>query len=124
MQRATISLCAAIALTLGLTASVSAAGHNCADYPTQEAAQAELDRDPSDPNNLDGDGNGIACEGNPSGGTSTGGDTTGGDTTGTGGTLPASGIGPLGSSGTSPWPLVLAALATVIGAVGVRVRRA
>jgi hypothetical protein len=35
---------------------------DCADFATQPEAQLELDRDESDPNNLDGDGDGIACE--------------------------------------------------------------
>jgi Tol biopolymer transport system component len=35
---------------------------DCADFATQQEAQAELERDPSDPNNLDADGDGIACE--------------------------------------------------------------
>ena len=36
---------------------------DCADFDTQRQAQAELDRDPSDPNTLDTDDDGIACEG-------------------------------------------------------------
>ena len=35
---------------------------DCADFPTQQAAQRELESDPSDPNNLDADDDGIACE--------------------------------------------------------------
>lgn len=35
---------------------------DCASFDSQESAQAELDRDPSDPNNLDSDGNGRACD--------------------------------------------------------------
>ncbi len=35
---------------------------NCSDFDSQEAAQAELQNDPTDPNNLDDDNNGIACE--------------------------------------------------------------
>ena len=34
---------------------------DCADFATQQEAQAELERDPSDPNNLDADGDGEAC---------------------------------------------------------------
>lgn len=41
---------------------------NCDDFATQADAQAVLDADPSDPNRLDEDGDGIACEGLPSGG--------------------------------------------------------
>ena len=35
---------------------------NCDDFSSQEEAQAELESDPSDPNNLDADDDGIACE--------------------------------------------------------------
>src|SRR5687768_15108961 len=40
----------------------TAADLDCADFATQQEAQAELARDPSDPNNLDADNDGIACE--------------------------------------------------------------
>jgi len=43
---------------------------DCADFEFQEDAQAVLDQDPSDPNGLDGDGDGVACEELPSRGTS------------------------------------------------------
>ena len=36
--------------------------YDCASFGSQESAQAELDRDPSDPNNLDENGDGTACE--------------------------------------------------------------
>lgn len=35
---------------------------NCADFSTQEEAQDVFDADPSDPNQLDDDDDGIACE--------------------------------------------------------------
>jgi hypothetical protein len=35
---------------------------DCDDFSSREAAQAVLDADPSDPNNLDMDDDGIACE--------------------------------------------------------------
>jgi excalibur calcium-binding domain-containing protein len=35
---------------------------NCSDFTTQAEAQAALLEDPSDPNGLDNNGNGIACE--------------------------------------------------------------
>ena len=41
---------------------------DCADFATQEEAQAVLDVDPSDPNGLDADSDGIACEELPGGG--------------------------------------------------------
>jgi hypothetical protein len=46
---------------------------NCTDFTTQEQAQAVFNRDRSDPNNLDGDNDGIACENLPSGTTSSAG---------------------------------------------------
>jgi hypothetical protein len=36
--------------------------YDCASFGSQESAQAELERDPSDPNNLDADNDGQACE--------------------------------------------------------------
>lgn len=35
---------------------------DCESFGSQESAQTELDRDPSDPSNLDPDGNGQACD--------------------------------------------------------------
>ena len=35
---------------------------NCADFPSQAAAQRELDQNPKDSNNLDANNNGKACE--------------------------------------------------------------
>lgn len=35
---------------------------DCADFANQEEAQAEFDSDPADPNNLDADNDGEACE--------------------------------------------------------------
>jgi LPXTG-motif cell wall-anchored protein len=40
---------------------------NCEDFTTQSEAQAVLDADLSDPNRLDADGDGIACETLPAG---------------------------------------------------------
>jgi hypothetical protein len=36
--------------------------YDCASFGSQSSAQFELARDPSDPNNLDADGNGKACD--------------------------------------------------------------
>jgi hypothetical protein len=38
---------------------------NCADFASQARAQAVLRADPTDPNHLDADRDGIACESNP-----------------------------------------------------------
>ena len=39
--------------------------YNCADFASQADAQAVLRADPSDPNRLDADKDGIACERSP-----------------------------------------------------------
>jgi hypothetical protein len=36
--------------------------YDCASFGSQQSAQAELERNPSDPNDLDPDGNGRACD--------------------------------------------------------------
>lgn len=46
---------------------------DCSDFATQAQAQAEYDADPTDPNMLDDDGDGEACETLPSGGATGGG---------------------------------------------------
>jgi micrococcal nuclease len=67
---------------------------DCGDFRSQAEAQTELERDPSDPNNLDGDDDGEACETYPygaggagAGGGSAGGGSAGGDGAGGGGDL-------------------------------------
>jgi hypothetical protein len=39
--------------------------YDCGDFDSQQEAQRVLVRDPSDPNNLDADNDGIACEDYP-----------------------------------------------------------
>jgi Excalibur calcium-binding domain len=41
--------------------------YNCADFVTRAQAKIVLERDPSDPHNLDGDGDGVPCEDLPAG---------------------------------------------------------
>jgi hypothetical protein len=48
-------------------AEAQADQYDCESFGSQQSAQVELDRDPSDPNNLDPDGNGIACDDRPYG---------------------------------------------------------
>lgn len=43
-------------------AAAQADQYDCASFGSQQSAQAELERHPSDPNNLDTDGNGRACD--------------------------------------------------------------
>src|SRR5918994_6672337 len=52
----------------GKPAEAQADQYDCASFGSQQSAQVELDSDPSDPNNLDSDGNGIACDNHPYGG--------------------------------------------------------
>ncbi|MFB6626330.1 excalibur calcium-binding protein [Streptomyces sp. NPDC056374] len=66
------SVVAGIALALASIAPLSGVAHaqdlDCRDFRYQEEAQAEFDRDPSDPNRLDedqGSDDGIACEALP-----------------------------------------------------------
>ncbi len=70
---AALSLLAVAALLAWAVFGVAPAGAqddlDCSDFATQEGAQAAYDRDPSDPNGLDADGDGIACESLPRGGT-------------------------------------------------------
>ena len=47
--------------------------YNCADFQTRAQVKEVLERDPSDPHYLDGDGDGIPCEELPSGGGSSAG---------------------------------------------------
>jgi hypothetical protein len=60
-----------IALTAGMSilmlGTAVAADVNCDDFATQAEAQAVLAADPSDPNGLDRDGDGQACENLPGG---------------------------------------------------------
>lgn len=66
--RATLTVLATAGLTVVLAGPASAADLNCSDFATQAEAQAVLDANPADPNNLDQDNDGIACESLPSGG--------------------------------------------------------
>ena len=55
---------AAVVFAPGMLATPSQAQDgdlDCADFATRAEAQAALDRDPSDPNGLDADNDGIAC---------------------------------------------------------------
>ena len=51
-----------VGLSVPMAGTASAADVDCADFPTQGQAQAVLVADPSDPNGLDGNKNGTACE--------------------------------------------------------------
>ncbi len=65
MLRALLLAGLACLLITALPSSASAAGKNCSDFPNRAAAQAWLDADPGDPDGLDGDHDGAACESLP-----------------------------------------------------------
>jgi Excalibur calcium-binding domain len=54
-------------LSIPLTGTAVAADLDCADFATQAEAQAVLAADPGDPNRLDADDDGQACEDHPYG---------------------------------------------------------
>lgn len=61
-----VPLLAALLLTgLVPAAAAQAKDLNCSDFGTQAAAQRHLNADPSDPDNLDTDHDGVACESLP-----------------------------------------------------------
>ena len=57
----------AAALSFGMSGTASAADLDCKDFATQADAQAVFNATPGDPNRLDRDGDGIACETLPGG---------------------------------------------------------
>lgn len=70
---AAVTLAAGMSLTFTAPA-LAQQDYNCSDFATQEEAQAEYEKDKSDPHGLDGDNDGVACESLPSsGGTGDGG---------------------------------------------------
>lgn len=65
MRRTATLLCAAAALVLtvaGPALATHSGDLDCDDFSSQADAQAHLDAHPSDPDNLDPDGDGVACE--------------------------------------------------------------
>lgn len=64
-----LSLMSMLLMLMLSPAAVAQDDLNCDDFATQAEAQATLDADPSDPNNLDADDDGIACEDTFGGGT-------------------------------------------------------
>lgn len=111
---------------------------NCDDFPNQDAAQDNLIANPGDPNGLDANDNGIACESFFGGGDSSG-SGGGGDDSDSGevaeedtssddadavddvAELPETGTGPLASS-SETLIAMLAASALLCGAVATTVR--
>ena len=62
MRRTIVVLAAGVVLALWATPAFAQDDQNCADFPSQAAAQAHLRQDPSDPDRLDADNDGVACE--------------------------------------------------------------
>jgi hypothetical protein len=56
-----------LAVAIFVPGAAQAQDRNCRDFSTQAEAQAVLNQDRSDPNNLDSDNDGIACEDLPGG---------------------------------------------------------
>ncbi|OLZ59744.1 excalibur calcium-binding domain-containing protein [Amycolatopsis keratiniphila] len=65
------SLFGPASVAFALAEAPAIADLNCRDFQYQEDAQAELEKDRSDPHNLDDDNDGIACETRPKRGTAT-----------------------------------------------------
>jgi hypothetical protein len=65
MRRLTLALAGAVILLVSLAPVAGAADLDCKDFPSQAAAQANLNANPSDPNHLDADHDGKACEAFP-----------------------------------------------------------
>jgi hypothetical protein len=59
---ALFALCLLALLVFASAVSAQEEQLDCASFGSQESAQAELERDPSDPFNLDSNNNGQACE--------------------------------------------------------------
>jgi len=126
-----------VGLSVPLTGTAFAADtFNCGDFATQALAQAEFDKDRTDPNQLDGDDDDQACEDftySPAAAAAPSAGQTGGSA-GQVGTLPVGGVaagdgssaGQLGEDGgSSPLPYVLGGLAfTAAGGAAFAARRA
>ncbi len=62
MMLAMLSMTASLLFTSAATAQPGANVYNCSDFDSQEQAQLVYNFDTTDPNGLDADGDGIACE--------------------------------------------------------------
>lgn len=91
---------------------------DCEDFATREQAQDVLDADRTDPNNLDSNGNGLACENLPAPGTpNVAPAPAGGVAAGGGGTAQA------GPSGTAVGLTVAGVVSAAAVGAGLRTRR-
>ncbi len=114
------------ALSFGFSGTAQAADRDCPDFPSQAAAQAAYDAVPGDPERLDGDDDGIACEDHAyAPASSTTGSTTGGGQVSTrpAGAV-AAGDGSSSSDEASALPYVLGGVAlTAAGGAAIAARR-
>ena len=62
---AAATLLVAVVALLALSGTAQARDIDCGDFPYQEDAQAVLAADPTDPDNLDSNHDGVACETRP-----------------------------------------------------------
>jgi len=108
------------ALALSFPAAVGAQDDlNCEDFATQAEAQATLEADRTDPNNLDGDGDGKACDEGVGGLPTTSSDSSGS----TAASSDSSGsTAALASTGFEAWALVVVGVAGIGGAIALRQR--
>ena len=60
-----VAIIVATVLVLAPAASTLTVDLDCVDFATQEEAQAVYNQDLNDPNDLDQNGNGVACENLP-----------------------------------------------------------
>ncbi len=128
MQRLVLALVSVLTLTLSFAMTASAQDVDCPEI-SYERAQEILREDPSDPNRLDADNDGEACEENARSGGTTGGitgGTTGRTTGGTTGTtrVANTGAGVMAGQGSSSLVLVLLVASSIFGLAGLRARRA
>lgn len=67
MQARTAAVATVVAAALSLPMGCAAPGEDldCIDFPTPAAAQDVYDSNPADPNDLDADNDGLACEALP-----------------------------------------------------------
>lgn len=117
MRRIILVSASLLALLFAFTTTTSAQDIDCPGLSFEEA-QAILAEDPSDPNGLDRDNDGIACENNASDGGTQSGDTDDTDTT----ELPATGVGTMASM-TSSVASLLGVMALLITISAATVRR-
>lgn len=110
MRRIAIAFASLLVLLMGLTVSASAQDINCPGLSFEEA-QAILAQDSSDPNGLDRDNDGIACENNASDGGTQSGDTDDTETT----ELPSTGVGSSLTEADGQWAGLLLGLSMLLG---------